>query len=73
VLQRVVAVPATTTVRGIRTEVVLTEADGMPKSCVLTFDNVTTVPKALLTERICRLKSERLVEVCRALRLATSC
>ena len=73
VLRRVVAVPATRNVRGIPTEVLLTEEDGMPETCVLTFDNIATLPKALLTERICRLRGERLVEACRALRLATSC
>ena len=73
VLQRVVAVPATRTIRGIPTEVVLSEDDGMPARCALSFDNVTTLPKALFVERICRLGLERLTEVCRALALATGC
>lgn len=45
----------------------------MPESCVLSFDNVTTLPKALLTERICRLGLDRLAEACVALRHATGC
>jgi mRNA interferase MazF len=73
VLNRVLAVPATRTVREIPTEVVLSEDDGMPERCALSFDNVTTLPKALLTERICRLGVERLVEACRALRVASGC
>ena len=73
VLERLLVVPATRTVRGIPTEVVLTEADGMPTRCALSFDNVTTLPKSLLTTRICRLGVERLREVCRALRIATGC
>jgi mRNA interferase MazF len=73
VLTRVLAVPATRTVRDIPTEVVLTEEDGMPERCALSFDNVTTLPKALLTERICRLSVERLVDACRALKIATGC
>ncbi len=73
VLRSVLAVPATRTIREIPTEVVLTEEDGMPERCALSFDNVTTVPKSLLSERICRLNVERLVEACRALRIAAGC
>ena len=73
VLQRVLAVPATRTVRGLPTEVVLGEDDGMPQRCALSFDNVTTMPKGVFTERICRLGLERLVEVCGALRAASGC
>jgi mRNA interferase MazF len=73
VLGRVLAVPATRTVREIPTEVILTEEDGMPERCALSFDNVTTFPKALLTERICRLGVERLAEACRALKIASGC
>ena len=67
------AVPATRTIRGIPTEVVLDADDGMPQRCALSFDNVTTIPKALLTERICRLGVERLTDACRALRAAAGC
>jgi mRNA interferase MazF len=73
VLRRVLVVPATRTVRGIQTEVVLSEEDGMPERCALSFDNVTTLQKALLTDRICRLGPARLAEVCRALEVATGC
>ncbi len=73
VLRRVVVVPATRTIRGIPTEVVLDEDDGMPERCALSLDNVTTIPKTLLTERVTRLPGDRLVEVCRALRVATAC
>ena len=73
VLRRVVAVPATRTIRGIPTEVVLDEEDGAPERCALSFDNVTTISKALFAERICRLSVPRLVEACRALRVATGC
>ena len=73
VLHRLLVVPATRTVRGIPTEVLLEEDDGMPQRSALSFDNVTVMPKALLTERICRLGIDRLDEVCRALRLASAC
>lgn len=73
VLDRVVAVPATRTIRDIPTEVQLDTDDGMPQICALSFDNIATMPKALLTERICRLSVPKLKEVCRALRAATAC
>lgn len=73
VLERVLAVPATRTVRNIPSEVQLDEDDGMPEPCALSFDNITTMPKALLTSRICRVSVERLEEICRALRAATAC
>ena len=66
VLTRVVVVPATRTVRGIPTEVPLGPDDGMPDNCALSFDNVVTLPKTALTERICTLGPERLHQVCRA-------
>ena len=73
VLSRVVAVPTTRIIRGIPSEVVLDTDDGMPDRCVLNFDNLTTVPKSLLTERICRLSVDRLAEACRALLASTGC
>lgn len=66
VLNRVVTVPTTRTVRGIPTEVVLGPDDGMPDHCALSFDNIVTVPMRLLTERICVLGPARLHQACRA-------
>jgi mRNA interferase MazF len=73
VLGRLVVVPATKRMRGIPTEVRLDEDDGMPSESVLSLDNVTTIPKAFLTERICRLPIERMHQVCAALGIATGC
>lgn len=73
VLTRLLAVPATRTVRGIPTEVGLGPEDGMPEECVLSLDNLALVPKALFVERICRLGPERMAQVCRALALASGC
>ena len=73
VLRTVLVAPATRAVRGIPTEVALGPGDGMPEHCALTFDNVTTVPKALLTERITTLAGSRIDEICQALRAATGC
>jgi mRNA interferase MazF len=73
VLNAVLAVPATRTIRAIPTEVVLNESDGMPQECALSFDNLTAVPKELFRERITRLSIERMSEVCRALSFASGC
>jgi mRNA interferase MazF len=73
VLNQVLAVPATRTVRGIPTEVALSVEDGMPDECVLSLDNVTGIRPALCTERITRLAPARMHEVCDALTTATGC
>lgn len=73
VLRSVLVAPATRTIRGIPTEVFLDQGDGMPEECVLSMDNLTVVPKSMLTERIATLSPQRLEEVCRALGIATGC
>jgi mRNA interferase MazF len=73
VLNSAISVPATRTVRGIPTEVLLTPADGMLQDCVLSLDNITVVAKALFRSKICRLPDQRIREACEALRHATGC
>jgi mRNA interferase MazF len=73
VLNSVLVAPATRTVRGIPTEVALTHEDGMPGDCALSLDNLTTVPRALLTRRVTTLGDAKLDELRRALRAATGC
>jgi mRNA interferase MazF len=73
VLNALLAVPASRTIRQIPTEVVLDTNDGMPEECALSLDNVTPVPKELFRTRITRLSVERMSEVCRALTLASGC
>ncbi|MEA2231425.1 MAG: hypothetical protein QOD83_1241 [Solirubrobacteraceae bacterium] len=45
----------------------------MPAECALSFDNLVTVPKSLLRERITRLPPTRLAELCAALEVAAGC
>lgn len=73
VLNSYIAVPATRTIRGIPTEVRIGPDDGMPEECVLSLDNVAVVPRGFFVERVCRLSSERLTEVCSVLAVATGC
>ena len=73
VLQRVLVIPATRTVRGVPTEVRLSIDDGMPEECALSFDNVSAIPKSSLRSRICVLGPERMAEVCQAWRDVVDC
>jgi mRNA interferase MazF len=73
VVNVLVAVPATTTVRGLPTEVGLGPEDGMPRECALSLDNITRVPRSLFVERITSLGPHRMQVVCAALGRATGC
>lgn len=73
VLNRLLVVPATRTVRGIPTEVPLDEGDGMPAACALALDNLALVSRRSLASRITKLGSERMGEVCAALTVAVGC
>jgi mRNA interferase MazF len=72
-LNALLSVPATRTLRQIPTEVALDTDDGMPVECALSLDNLTLVPKELFRSRITRLSADRMKDVCRALALASGC
>ncbi len=69
-LNEVIVVPATRTIRGINTEVVLTEGDGMLAACALNFDHVSIARKERLGATIVHLDESRWPDVERALLLA---
>lgn len=73
VLNSVLAVPITRTVRNIASELRLGPDDGMVTECAASFDNLRVVPKAYLIERQCSLDPFRLTEACQALRAAVDC
>ena len=70
VLNSVTVAPVTSTVRGIPTEVELTESDGMPMDCAANFDNIQTVPKRSLGNRITRLSPAKLAAAAAAISFA---
>lgn len=72
-LNQVFVVLATTTIRGIPTEVELGREDGMPRDCVLNADHTESVAKGYLVDRITVLAPEKVAAVCAALRIATNC
>jgi mRNA interferase MazF len=69
-LNELIVVPATRTIRGIATEVVLTEEDGMPLACALNFDHVSLAQRSRLGTTLAMLPSTRWTEVQRALLVA---
>jgi mRNA interferase MazF len=73
VLRNVVVALVTRTIRAIPSEVRLTEQDGMPVECAISLDNLRTVPRSLLTERLAALASDRQRDLCAALAAATGC
>ncbi len=73
VLNQILAVPATRTIRGIPTEVPLDTDDGAPEPCVLAVDNLSLIRPRLCTSLITRLDPEKLQAVCVALGHATGC
>lgn len=73
VLRNVVVALITRTVRGIPSELHLDHDDGMPSECAASFDNLRTVPKALLSEPITSLTAARMAEACQALDASTGC
>jgi len=70
VLNTVTIAPITSTIRSIPTELVLTEEDGLPATCAANFDNLQTVPKGNIGDRITRLTAKRLKEVATAVSFA---
>ena len=69
-LNEVIVVPATRLIRGLRTEVVLTEDDGMPVACALNFDHVSLARRGRIGSVLCTLAEKRWYEVRQALLVA---
>lgn len=69
----VVVAACTRRIRGLRSELPLDEADGMPETCVASFDNLHTVERTLLRRRITQLSPTRLDQACVILAAALGC
>ena len=53
--------------RNIPVEVPLGPEDGMPQQCVVNLDDILTIPKARLAERITTLSPQKMAAVARAI------
>ena len=60
----------TRTIRSIPVEVPLAKEDGMPAKCAVNLDEIITIPKSLLIERIAALSSEKMGAVAGAIAFA---
>jgi mRNA interferase MazF len=69
-LNEIIVAPATRTIRGLMSEVILTPEDGMPTVCALNFDHVALAQRSKLGAVICELQENRWPEVRRALLVA---
>lgn len=73
-IDRVLVAALTRTRRGLASELVLTAAeDGVPTDCVVSFDNLHTLPRAVFRRRVTALSAARMARACRALRAAVAC
>jgi mRNA interferase MazF len=73
-LRRALVGPCTTTIRGLPSEVLLEPGeDPVPRRSAVNLDSVESVAIATLVDRLGRLSSERMREVCTALTVAVDC
>ncbi|HEX7131751.1 MAG TPA: type II toxin-antitoxin system PemK/MazF family toxin [Iamia sp.] len=64
----------TRAVRGLVSELALTsERDGMPSDCVVSFDNIQTIPRSHFRRRVTRLSDARMAQACLVMAAATGC
>jgi mRNA interferase MazF len=73
VLNNVVVAPLTSTVRTIPTCIPLGRDEGVDHDCVASFDNLASVPKALLTNQLGALGSQGPRLICSALESLADC
>jgi len=62
--------PVTRTIRNIPVEVILDQGDRMPARCVVNLDDITTVPKSLVKQRVTALSTEKIRKIDQAIRFA---
>jgi len=72
-LSTVTVAPIISAIRGVPSEVVLNEADGMKASCAVNLHNAVTISQDRLGMRVARLSSVRMNEICAALRFSLGC
>ena len=72
-LSTVSVAPITSTIRGVPSEVVLGQDDGMKAPCAVNLHNTMTISQDRLGKRVARLSSVRMTEICGALRFSLGC
>jgi mRNA interferase MazF len=72
-LSTVTVAPITSSIRGVPSEVLLDEDDGMKAPCVVNLHNTVTVRQQRLGKRVARLSASRMSQICAALRFSLGC
>lgn len=72
-LSTVTVAPITSTIRGVPSEVVLSEEDGMKASCAVNLHHAVTISQNRLGRRVAQLGSLRMAEICAALHFCFGC
>jgi mRNA interferase MazF len=72
-LATVTVAPITSAIRGVPSEVVLDEDDGMKAPCAVNLHHAITVSQQRLGRRVARLSALRMAEICTALRFSMGC
>ena len=72
-LGEITIAPVTSTIRDIPSEVLLSPFDGMPRDCAINLDHIQTVSKGKVGALITTLSSDKLDQLCQALRFALGC
>jgi mRNA interferase MazF len=72
-MSTVTAAPITTPIRGVPSEVVLDDEDGMKIPCAVNLHNIVTVSQRRLGKRVAQLRHAKMGEICSALRFSRGC
>jgi mRNA interferase MazF len=73
-IDRIVVAALTRTRRGVVSELPLTALDdGVPSDCVVSFDNLHTLPRTSFRRPVTALSPARMARGCRVLRAAIAC
>lgn len=72
-LATVTVAPITRAIRGVPSEVVLNEDDGMKAACAVNLHHAVTISRERLGKRVAHLSPVRMNEICAALRFSLGC
>lgn len=73
VMARVLVAPITSRIRGAPSELPVGPEEGLPVESVATFDNLHSIPKAMLARRLGELDGARIPEICRTAAITLDC
>lgn len=73
IIQRIVVAELRSTPRQVESELPLGVADGLPRDCVVSFDNLSTIDRKHLRRRVARLDETTMHRACERLNMALGC